>query len=241
MCSSDLYDLLQTPTISADQAEFLLQAARDLNEVEDLHRRAERRVADDAAQRVARLRPQRGQASGVIDLWNDKHPVDGELAKRSYDVRGREFTRPGKAFHDGTSGVIVRCDDGRDRSIHYSTNDPLWSDEFGDTTSCGICDGFDVMRLLDHRGDFRAAVRAAAIELGIQHRSDNDLMRVVLYAVDANEFAALYEGDLTSVGGDVDAAVERLGAILRKHSQSEEQIVRLIAKSKVPFDREDDR
>lgn len=100
-----------------------------------------------------------GQA-GVIDRWNEAHPLPGVLRNFGYTPFGDRFTRPGA---DASPGGVVILDG---RSFHHSSNDPLHDEH--------THDAFSVFTHYAHHGDPKAAVRAAAADLGIAHGSHTD-------------------------------------------------------------------
>ena len=93
-----------------------------------------------------------GRAS-VIDVFNDTHDVAEILEQHGYVRRGKRFASPDTEHAAGiflTPGGRIYC---------HHAGDPLSSEH--------AHDAFDVYRLLEHDGDFRAAVRAAAQSLGL--------------------------------------------------------------------------
>ncbi len=90
----------------------------------------------------------------VIDVFNAAHDIAAILETHGYARRGKRFAAPDTSHGAG----VVLLDDGRVFCHHQG--DPLNSEHALDT--------FDVYRLLDHGGDYRAAVKAAAEALGIK-------------------------------------------------------------------------
>jgi len=90
----------------------------------------------------------------VIAAFNAAHDVAAILETHGYERRGKRFASPDTSHGAG----VVLLDDGRRVFCHHA-GDPLHNEH--------ACDAFDVYRLLDHGGDFRSAVRAAAEVLGM--------------------------------------------------------------------------
>jgi Bifunctional DNA primase/polymerase, N-terminal len=89
----------------------------------------------------------------VIAAFNTAHDVAAILETHGYERRGKRFASPETSHGAG----VVLLDDGRAYCHH--AGDPLSGEH--------AHDAFDVYRLLQHGGDYRAAVKAAAQELGL--------------------------------------------------------------------------
>ena len=89
----------------------------------------------------------------VITLFNAKHSAEGLLEAHGYTRRGQRWMSPTSS--SGLAGVTIL--NGRVYSHHGS--DPLADGHSHDA--------FDLFRILDHGGDTRAAIKAAAEELGM--------------------------------------------------------------------------
>jgi hypothetical protein len=89
----------------------------------------------------------------VIAAFNLAHSVQDVLAAHRYTRRGNRWMSPTSS--SGLAGTVII--EGRVYSHHAS--DPL-SDGHAH-------DAFDLFRILDHAGDTRAAIKAAAEELGM--------------------------------------------------------------------------
>ena len=100
-----------------------------------------------------RTRTQIRGSGSVIDAFNAAHDVAQILEQQGYQRRGKRFASPGTEHAAG----IVLTDEGRVFCHH--AGDPLSSEHSHDA--------FDVYRLLQHGGDFRSAVKAAAQALGL--------------------------------------------------------------------------
>lgn len=93
----------------------------------------------------------------VIEAFNAAHNAAAILQAHDYTRTGRRFASPAT----GHAAGIVELDDGR-----------LFCHHQGDPLATGhALDAFDVYRILDHGGDVRAAVKAAAHLLGMTGRA----------------------------------------------------------------------
>ncbi len=92
----------------------------------------------------------------VIAAFNVAHEVVTILEAHGYVKRGRRLASP----ETGHAAGITLLDDGRAYCHHQ-----------GDALATGrALDAFDAFRILDHAGDYRAAVKAAADALGLNQR-----------------------------------------------------------------------
>ncbi len=142
-------DFAKIPTISDEQAQFLLKAARSLDEMP---------LAKKQMQ-SAPLPPNRngdGADSGVIGVFNERYEVSAILERNRYEKRGSRFLSP-----DSTTGLPGVHIFGNGRCYSHHGNDPL-----NDGHSH---DAFSAFCILEHGGDIKAAVKAAATILGIEN------------------------------------------------------------------------
>jgi putative DNA primase/helicase len=93
------------------------------------------------------------RGASVIDQFNAAHSAAMILEAHGYQRRGKRFASPGTQHAAG----IVMTEAGKVFCHH--AGDPLSGEH--------ACDAFDCFRLLDHGGDFRSAVKAAAQALGM--------------------------------------------------------------------------
>jgi hypothetical protein len=100
-----------------------------------------------------------GSRPDVIAAFNRAHPVEEMLEAHAYTRRGKRWLSPTSS--SGLAGVTV-LDDGR-RVYSHHASDPL-SDGHAH-------DSFDIFRIMDHAGDTRSAVKAAAEKFGIGAKS----------------------------------------------------------------------
>lgn len=137
-------DLRAVPLLDLGTAEALLDAARALAPVEE-------HPAQAGADRTS-------DGESVIEAYNNRHRIEAVLEAHGYtQERAGRYVRPGGE----RSSVIIL--DGR--SIHYNPADPLYSEAAGGGQHAHT--PFSAFCTLGHGGDVRAAVRAAARELGM--------------------------------------------------------------------------
>ena len=103
----------------------------------------------------------------VIEEWNRRNPIQDVLERYGY-VRedAKTYTRPG----DDASGRDVKLlenSKGVLCSYHHSSNDPL----DGGNGDGHLREPFDLYAEYEHGGDMKAAVKAAAAELGMSYPS----------------------------------------------------------------------
>jgi hypothetical protein len=141
-------DFAKIPAISDKQAQFLLDIARNLDEM----------PLSKKQMQAAPLPPQRnedGRNSGVIGAFNENYEVSAILKRNGYERRENRFLAP-----DSTSGLP---------GVHIFSDGRCYSHHGNDLLSDGHShDAFDVFRILEHGGDIKAAVKAAAEKLGIK-------------------------------------------------------------------------
>ncbi|HEV7299817.1 MAG TPA: DNA-primase RepB domain-containing protein [Tepidisphaeraceae bacterium] len=210
-------------------AEAVAQAR--LNEIADAQRHAEAAEAAKAKMAAKRAAGLSDETARVIDRFNEVHDVRDVLEAHGYlfapGGKGRgnaTFIRPGSS--NKTNGHVVTCGDGRRRSIHFSTADPLNDGKFGKGIKCGCCDAFDVFQKLAHPSDHSGAVRAAAVLLGIAHKGvpDADVIDRMADSPDAEVLrVALCETP------DQDACLALLRGTIARHTGYGPQIDRIAA------------
>jgi putative DNA primase/helicase len=89
----------------------------------------------------------------IIDAFNAAHDIGVILEAHGYTPKGRRYTAPDSQHAAGISVL----DDGR-----------VYCHHLGDALADGHAhDAFDVYRILAHAGDYRLAVKAAAVALGL--------------------------------------------------------------------------
>lgn len=146
------------PMLTEEQAELLHQTARDLcqmpvgqQELARLQQAQERRQSKPGAV-VA--------GESVVDAYNARTDIHEALASAGYTPLTRtRYTRPGT---DASPGGVHLLADARGRlcSFHHSSNDIL--------NDGHLHDAFDIAVAYEYGGDFRAAVKGAARQLGLQ-------------------------------------------------------------------------
>ena len=102
---------------------------------------------------ASQRRDAEGRRESVIDAFNQAHDAAAILEAHGYKRKDKRFISPDSTHAAG----IVLLDSGKVFCHH--AGDTLHGEH--------ALDAFDVFRLLDHSGDFRAAVRAAAQALGM--------------------------------------------------------------------------
>ncbi len=141
-------DFAAVPTITDVQAQHLIEVARSLCQA----------PVSKKQMQSAPLSPRSNGGSGgggVIGAFNEFFEVGTILSRNQYELRGNRYLAPDSTT--GEPGVHIFPDTGRCYSHH--ANDPL-----NDRHSH---DPFSVFCILEHGGDERGAVKAAAAELGI--------------------------------------------------------------------------
>jgi len=119
--------------------------------------RAARR--EQEALRAADGQRQPPQMGSIIQAFNARYRPGDVLLKHGYEPSGRtRWLFPGSTT--GMAGVRVLPDSDPQRVYSSHTGDPLADGH--------AHDAFDCYRLLEHGGDLRAAVRAAAALLGVE-------------------------------------------------------------------------
>ena len=142
-------DFTKIPTIPPEEAQRLLEAARSLCQA----------PLSLSQMKVAPIPPRSNGATaggGVIAAFNAFYQVGAILEKNGYQPRGNRYLAPDSTT--GEPGVYIFEDTGRCFSHH--SNDPLNDGHSHDP--------FSVFCILEHGGDVKAAVKAAAEALGIE-------------------------------------------------------------------------
>lgn len=150
--SGNRYDLLlgkfsQIPTITPDHRRLFLECARNLTQW----------TPPPATANVGST-----YADGpneVIEAYNQRHSIEETLQRYGYThVNGNRWSRPGKA---DSAGVHVLGDG---RAYSHSSNDVMAGDRMGSNRPFSA---FDLFAYYAHSEDYKAAYKAAAIELGM--------------------------------------------------------------------------
>lgn len=146
-------DFAYIPLLADTYAYRMLEAARDLT---------------PSSPHPANASGGNAATASVIDEYNKRHSIESQLEAHGYTPEGPgRYVRPG-----GTRSSVVITDG---RSAHYNTADALHSE----APDGGVHShsAFSAWCVLDHNGDMKAAVKAAAAELGMSNRpSDNELL-----------------------------------------------------------------
>ena len=105
----------------------------------------------------------------VIVQWNERNPISDVLVRYGYKREdAKTYTRPGKDA-SGRDVKLLENKRGVLCSFHHSSNDPL----AGTSGDGHLREPFDLYCHYEHGGSFRDAVRAAAVEMGLQRRWEN--------------------------------------------------------------------
>lgn len=147
------------PHLGMAEVNFMLHCARQLCTAPLTRQAIESRKAEQAKAKPIDRSQLNGEVS-VIDAWNTLIPIRTMLERAGYtaDPQSSEYTRPGD---DASAGGVVIFDNGR--SYHHSTNDLLHDGKHSQ-------DSFSVFLACEHGGDLSEAVKAAAREMGIEHK-----------------------------------------------------------------------
>ena len=132
-----------------------------------------------AQKRFADIPPVRKAAgtgtTSVIDAFNRQADIAQILERNNYERRGRKRWM----YPDSGTGLagVVQCPDS-DRIFSHHPNDPLYVEEHSH-------DAFSVYCILEHGGDYRSAVKAAAVDMGMGNtrQPDEKLKRVDLSGI----------------------------------------------------------
>ncbi|MEM8534441.1 MAG: bifunctional DNA primase/polymerase [Chloroflexota bacterium] len=171
-------DLDHIPVLEHNQALALLDAAEAL------------------VPTVVQVTHQSANPTGndVIGTFNQTYTIEHIL-----DEAGYRCERPGRYIRpDGERSSIILVGD---KSIHYNSNDPLYKEAPGGKQYAQT--PFSAWCMLQHQGDVKAAVKAAAHQLGLsQHQTSADLLAQAGRALGLGEAATdtwpyfLHEGGM---------------------------------------------
>ena len=152
--SGNRYELMKakfssTPTISQEDRDVLIDAARGLCQAPRTRQEIERGTSP---QKNAQNYTSDYQAPDVIEEYNRANSITDALSRQGYTPgsAGR-WCCPG---HSNSDGVSV--DASANKSYHFSSNDPLESTKDGKKQPR---DPFDVYVEFEHRGDYAEAMR----------------------------------------------------------------------------------
>lgn len=152
------YELLhgrfsQIPRITPAVRAHLLDCARRLNQVE----RPAPKLGGASTPYVG------SSANELVEAYNRAHPITEMLRRYGYtEGAGNRWSRPGKA---DSMGVAILKDG---KAAAYSSNDPLNTDRCG-TNKAQPFSSFDLFAYYGHGEDYKAATKAAAVELGMAY------------------------------------------------------------------------
>jgi len=174
------YELLhgrfsQIPRITPTVRAHLLDCARQLNQVER-----------PAPKLGGASTPYAGSsANELLEAYNRAHPITEMLRRYGYtEGAGNRWSRPGKA---DSMGVAILKDG---KAAAYSSNDPLNTDRCG-TNKAQPFSSFDLFAYYGHGEDYKAATKAAAVELGMAYEPRS--LHTLLYVEDFAQAAVARE------------------------------------------------
>lgn len=151
-------NLSTVPAISVAHAQSILDAGKRCCEAPYTKQQLEKQ-----REKEEKAKPKTNTTNvNVIGAFNDAHSIEELLTQNGYQCRGERYARPG-----GNNPTVAILDCG---SYHHSSNDPLHCE--GHTQ-----DPFAVYTYFNHDGDVRAAVKSAAVELGLNVDSTLDVMQ----------------------------------------------------------------
>ncbi|MDH0085303.1 bifunctional DNA primase/polymerase, partial [Stutzerimonas stutzeri] len=101
-----------------------------------------------------------GDQPSVIEPFNRATDIETLLQRHGYIKRGNKWLAPQSST--GLPGVCVVDEQGEQRLYSHHGSDPLANGHMNDA--------FDVFCILEHNGDTGAAIKAAARELGLEHK-----------------------------------------------------------------------
>lgn len=126
------------------------------------------------SQLTAKAQAQLDEQSLLRQQFNAQHSIEDLLLCHGYQRTSVghgpiRLARPGRDCLHSSITIFEADREGRpERSIHFSTNDPLYSQEYVDRENGKIRrvlhDAFYIYVMLEHNGDWAAAYRAAAAE-----------------------------------------------------------------------------
>ncbi|ALW89636.1 bifunctional DNA primase/polymerase [Deinococcus actinosclerus] len=149
----------ELPTLTEEQAQQLHEAARSTCQAPLSRQELTRLQQAHETRSKAHRAPADGES--VVDAYNGKYDIHEALRAAGYTPFTKtRYTRPGA---DASPGGVHLLEDKRGRlcSYHHSSNDLL--------NDGHLHDPFDLFVAYQHGGDFKAAVKAAARELGVKH------------------------------------------------------------------------
>jgi hypothetical protein len=137
---------------------------------EQRHRSMRKRAVPSAAEPSTEA--QRSAQEQLRQQFNQQHQIEDLLVPHGYRLCSaqhgqRRLARPGRdRLHASITIFPAHSAGAPERSIHFSTNDPLYSREYIDPRSGKVRrhvhDAFHIYVLLEHGGDWAAAYQAVA-------------------------------------------------------------------------------
>jgi hypothetical protein len=145
-----------------DRAGAVL-AAREAEQRE----RREKALAAAEATRAAKIAAGFKPNENLIEAIRDRLDLAAELLRHGYTPTGNRYLYPGS--ETGVPGVhILRGSDGVERVFSHHANDPLAAGNLPSWCNVAAVDVVDVVTILDHGGDRKAALHKLAKQFGIE-------------------------------------------------------------------------
>ena len=200
-------DLPNVPLLPQAHADALIAAARKLDECPYTKQERQKLEADARGTYERQSRASRNGSGSVIEQFNRAHQIDTLLEHNGYTRCGERLVRP------GGKSPSVSIKDGK--SCHFSSNDPLNDGKV--RSGIGVHDAFDVYTYFEHSGDTNAAVKAAALSLGIEppsrHAASGSADSKPKVLIDTDEHRAV--NDAVTALTDDPEIFQRGGALAR--------------------------
>lgn len=140
----------------------LTEQAKALQEWEVTNQAALAKQRESQAKALQCMTP--SQAGTPIDLFNQQFKVADLLIKYGYQkMNGRYLSQ----YQESGIPATVLSDDGMACFIHSQSDIDEGIGRRSSQSSCNFADGFDLFTHYEHKGDQKAALRAAALLLGL--------------------------------------------------------------------------
>lgn len=142
-----------------------LLAAREIAQAR-LRRAA---MAEAEARRAARIAAGFKPSENLIEQIRDRLDLAGEMVRHGYRQIGNKWLYPGS--ETGVPGVhILTGSDGVERVYSHHAADPIAADNLPSWCTVKAIDVVDLVAILDHSGDRKAALHKLAKQYGIEAR-----------------------------------------------------------------------
>ena len=180
-------DYREVPLVSFDDVVApLIEAARKLSQVninpsQLLAERANKHSDEDV-----------DVGTSVITEYRNRYSIVDTLTRYGYThFRGSRWKRPG-----GASGSVL-VEEGNEIAVFFSSSDLMGQVQGGGSKDWPVHDSFSMFTHYDHDGDIKAAIKAAAEELGIAYRMGTSDSRQLQQATDEIQYRKGEDGNQT--------------------------------------------